>query len=316
MQIELKPFRCFVALAEELHFHRAAARLNMTQPALSAQIRALERLLGFALFERTTRRVDLTREAAELLPQARRLLEESQRLNQLAGGLRQGRAKPMRLGAAFYTIDIPERVALIEGFFDRHPDVPLDVSTAYQSALVAMLQRGSIDVALLLGLPVPRAVYAEEQRRDPDVETIFPDDLPRLVLRRERVQFLWPRGMAPGDVVPIAALAGQKVVMLGRAHGDVLIQPVIDMLTVAGAHPVVPPESHAIGVERYARQFQLPAISLGWFGTQEDDTFIRRPLENLTLETEFSVVRAPTSASDSSTLLWALTEEIQRRATQ
>ncbi|MEH3048184.1 LysR family transcriptional regulator [Sphingomonas adhaesiva] len=311
MSLELKPLRCFVILAEELNFRRAAARINLTQPALSAQIRALERQLGFALFERSTRRVELTGRGETLLAPARHLVEQGSRLWQLAEQLRPRGARRMQLGAAFYTIDIPERVALLEGVFDRHPDIALDVSTAYQNALIPMLQRGEIDVALLLGLPVERSRYTAELDRHPLVETIFPDDLERIVLRRERVGLLVPRELAPASELPpelpLAALAGRKVAMLGRGHGGPLIDPILRVLAEAGATPITPPESHAVGVERYARQFLIPGISLGWFGL-DDPCMVRCHVEGLTLETEFSVVRSPPSAAGGLEPFWAVAQ--------
>ena len=68
--------RCFVAVAEALAFGKAAAGLNLSQPALSGHVRDLEEMLGAALFHRTTRRVELTQEGANFLPRARRVLEE------------------------------------------------------------------------------------------------------------------------------------------------------------------------------------------------------------------------------------------------
>lgn len=304
MQVELRPLRCFVVLAEELNFRRAAARIHLSQPALSAQIRALEQAIGFALFYRTTRRVDMTAAGVALLPSARHFLEESQRFHKALAHLQQGKAQPMHLGAAYYTIDVPERVSLLEEFFDRHPDVPLDVVTAYQSMLITLLQRGAIDAALLIGLAVSRTTYVAERSRNSVVETIFPDDLPRLVLRRERVKLLWPRAMAHGAFIPLSALAGQKVAMIGRDHGDALTHPILQMLASAGAEPVVPPETHAVAVERYGRKFHLPAISLGWFGRSDDEDFVRLPLEGFALETEFSVVRSPLSTAAGLDIFW------------
>jgi DNA-binding transcriptional LysR family regulator len=304
---DLKPLRCFVALADELNFSRAAERVHLTQPALSSQIRSLEARLGFALCHRTTRRVALTDRGSALLPAARRLIEEGRRLDALVAELRGAPRRKLTLGAAFYTIDIPERVRLLEGFFERHADVALDVSPAWQREVVEDLQAGRIDLALLVGMPVPRAQMARELLLEPGVEVLYPDDLPRMLLRREPVGLLVPREspLAALPDVPPAALAGQRVAMLGAAHGEFLLEPIRRALEGGGAQLHVPPEPHGIGVERYGRQFRIPAVTLGWFGGgAPGDDMVRLPIEGLHMATELALLHAPGDIAGDAAIFW------------
>ena len=77
MDLDATPYRIFVTVADELSFTRASALLNVSQPALSARIREFERRLGFALFSRTSRRVELTVEGRLFLANARRMVMEA-----------------------------------------------------------------------------------------------------------------------------------------------------------------------------------------------------------------------------------------------
>lgn len=307
MDLDLKALRCFATLAEDLNFSRAAARLNLSQPALSSQIRALEKRVGLTLFQRTTRQVALSTEGAKLLPSVQRLIATSHGVQSVVDELRGGPQRKLSFGAAFYTIDIPERVRLLETFFREYPAVPLDVIPAWQRDLLEELQQGALDVALLIGLPVSRARMVRELSLDPNVETVFPDDLPRLVLRRERVELLVPAEspLARYDVIPQAALRGERIALLGPNHGQALIEPIRDMLDSAGASHMVPPEPHAIGVERYGRQFRIPAVSLGWFQTGAGDgDMVRLPIADFEHSTELSLVHAPGGLSDAAEAFW------------
>ena len=95
MDLDATPFRYFLTVAEERSFTRAAQLLHVSQPALSAQIREFERRLGFALFQRTSRRVELTAEGRLFLGNARRMVAEASWANQAA---REIRDNELRIG--------------------------------------------------------------------------------------------------------------------------------------------------------------------------------------------------------------------------
>src|SRR5438045_4210592 len=95
---EIWQLRYFIAVAEELHFGRAAASLHISQPPLSRAIRALEERLGMALFARTRRRVELTPEGARLLGEARRTLSQLERAIAEVRGMAAGEQGRLRIG--------------------------------------------------------------------------------------------------------------------------------------------------------------------------------------------------------------------------
>ena len=110
---DLNQLRCFVTVAEELHFGRAAARLNMTQPPLSRQIQVLEHIIDAPLLERTSRSVRLTPAGRSFLPEARRILKLAESASQVARRIALGKIGSLKIGftaAAAYGF-LPELVA-------------------------------------------------------------------------------------------------------------------------------------------------------------------------------------------------------------
>jgi len=95
---DLSQLRCFVAVAEELHFGRAAARLHMTQPPLSRQIKILEHALNAELFERTSRSVRITPAGRSFLPEAKRLLKLAESAALVAQSIASGKVGSIKLG--------------------------------------------------------------------------------------------------------------------------------------------------------------------------------------------------------------------------
>jgi DNA-binding transcriptional LysR family regulator len=123
---EVRQLEYFIAAADELSFTRAAARLNVVQQTLSTAIAQLEALLGIKLFERTTRRVTLTKAGAAWLPYAREALAAAERAAEAARDLAAGRAGRLRVGlAATAALDLTPR--LLRGFAERYPLVELTI---------------------------------------------------------------------------------------------------------------------------------------------------------------------------------------------
>lgn len=288
MDLSVKPLRCLITVAELKSFTRAAERLNMTQPSLSIQISQLERYFGFRLFERSTRQVQLTAAGSQVLGHASRLIQESDRLLNAVSEVRGDFSNRLRLGAAIYTFDIPERRQLIEGFMDAHPRVDLRVDAHTQSELLLNLIGHNLDVALIIGLGIPDADFESGGR----AELTFPTGLRRQTIRRERVGLRIPteHPLAAYDTIPAKALCSQKVFVPSDEHGVRLMLPVMNFLKDAGAETVIPPESTSTAIERYGAKFQVPALTFGWFAQGPDCNTVRRDIEGLEITTEFSIL--------------------------
>ncbi len=146
--MELRQLRYFVAVAEELHFGRAATRLLIATPSLSQQIKALERSLSVTLFERSSTRVSLTPAGARLLPLARATLAASDDLLDTARGLAQGRATVLRLGFLPFALTSTTRRLLTE-FGRKVPDVTVRLRQYEWDDPSAGLLSGETDAALV-----------------------------------------------------------------------------------------------------------------------------------------------------------------------
>lgn len=148
--MELRQLRYFVAVAEELHFGRAAARLHVAQPAVSQQIKALERELGV---ERDSRHVQLTPPGRALLERARRLLADASEAAKVTHAVDADKTGRVRL---CYSIgaDIGASADLVRRFHARHPDVDLQLRIGFDSDNQRALRHGEVDAAFVW-LPSP-----------------------------------------------------------------------------------------------------------------------------------------------------------------
>jgi DNA-binding transcriptional LysR family regulator len=145
---ELSHLRCFVAVAEELHFGRAAARLNLTQPPLSRQIQLLEHTLDVRLLDRTSRSVALTRAGHNFLPEARRLLRLAEGAALAARRTASGEEGSITLG--FTAVSGYEFLPrLIKTFRTEAPGIDLVLKEMVSADQLDSLTAGRIDVGLV-----------------------------------------------------------------------------------------------------------------------------------------------------------------------
>jgi len=137
----------FIAVAEELHFGRAAERLNMTQPPLSRQIQKLEKIVGAELLERDNRKVALTSAGQTFLDEARRLMALAERAPITARRVASGRSGVLRVGftaASGFSILGP----LLEEIANIIPDVDIDLQELVTGDQLAGLLTGELDLGL------------------------------------------------------------------------------------------------------------------------------------------------------------------------
>ncbi len=199
--VDLRQMRQFVAVAEELHFGRAAARLHMTQPPLTSAVQLMESQLGVTLFQRTRRSVALAPAGTVLLPIARRLLAEAQQIPDTLQAAAQGRLGQLRLGFVS-TIGYAGLPAWLRGFRDQHPRVALSLREATLDVQLAAFATGEIDVGLVLhasGSP-PSGFQSMRVLQEPLVLAL-PEEHPLVAVKR----------------LPLARLLAEPLVMFPRA---------------------------------------------------------------------------------------------------
>jgi DNA-binding transcriptional LysR family regulator len=153
--MELRHLRYFVAVAEELHFRRAAERLHVAQPAVSEQIRKLEAELGVTLLNRTHRSVSLTDAGAAMLVEARRVLGQAEVAERVAKQTGRRAAGRLRMG---YALDsLPSVVShALRSFTASTPGIELAVEAGTTPGLIEDVREGRLDVAAVC-LPAPTA---------------------------------------------------------------------------------------------------------------------------------------------------------------
>lgn len=226
--MELRHLRYFCALAEELHFGRAAARLHIAQPALSEQIRKLEAELQVRLFDRDRRRVALTAAGAAFLREARTALDHAERAADAARRADRGEIGQLRVG--FTSSAANEALpAILPAFRAAHPDVGLVLRDLTIAAQARLLQAGEIDLAFVRPHP-----------REPDLrwETVAHDTFVAVL----------PGGhpLAAREEVDAVELAAEPFVLWPRRLSPELYDRILGYCREAGFEPAVAQEAQEV----------------------------------------------------------------------
>jgi len=148
MSMNLRHLHTFVLVADAGGFARAAGRLNLTQPAASRQIFALEAELGVLLFDRVGRRLQLTSEGEDLLRRSRRLLEDAASLGERARALKAGQTGTLRVGAPTQVIE-NFLAAFVTRYQRQNPGIEIHLLEAAAARLQSHLDRGDVQLGLM-----------------------------------------------------------------------------------------------------------------------------------------------------------------------
>jgi DNA-binding transcriptional LysR family regulator len=270
-RVELRHLRYFVAVAEELHFGRAAARLGIAQPPLSQQIQRLEGAVGTRLLDRSSRRVQLTDAGHALLLEARRVLEAAG--SAIEAARRAGRGEMGELRVAFAaTVMFLELPRIIREFRQRYPRVHLDLREMPTGPQLTALRQGDIDIG-----------FVREPQPDPDLEivTVMREPLRIAVNKRHP--------LAARPTLAVRDLAGEPFVLFPAELAPGLHEQVVSLCHAAGFTPNIIEESRELYtsvslVEAGVGVSILPASveKLGWRGVRY------RPIPSAAAETRIA----------------------------
>jgi DNA-binding transcriptional LysR family regulator len=223
--MELRHLRYFVALAEELHFGHAAARLGISQPPLSQQIKILEDMLRVRLFNRTNRRVELTQAGLLFLAEARATLERAERAISVAARAQRGELGELRIGM-FPSAPLLARIGdAILTFRRNFPDVQLVLNEIESRQQTQGLLEGREQVAIIRSAAAP----------------VLPAELQATELIREpfRVVMRSDHPLAKRRKIAIGELAQESFVFYGDRMGRTLPHQVLVLCRSAGFEPRV-----------------------------------------------------------------------------
>jgi DNA-binding transcriptional LysR family regulator len=271
--MEFRQLRYFVTVARELHFARAAELLDITQPALSKQIRVLERELEIELFIRTKRTVKLTKAGEVFLLEAQQLLQQAEKAIELAKRTAMGEVGRLTIGftaTATYTV-LPE---LIGRFRVHYPQVELEMLELSTEAQVTAINRSEIDLGFL---------HPPIDTRGLEVYPILAEEFVAVLPKQHH--------LFSKQSLSLQDLARESFILHPRSEGPFLYNEFLKLCRQAGFKPQIVKEvgNHQTRICLVAAGMGITFIPIG-LQTLVSQDLICKPIKNLSLQLEFAAV--------------------------
>lgn len=254
--MELRHLRYFLMVAEEQHFTRAAVRLNMQQPPLSQQIRALESELGFDLFRRHPKGVDLTPGGVIFLQEARDILNRVEDAARRSAKAAQGYEGALSIGFTSSAAAHPLIPSIIRAYREAYPGVSLLLNEGSARELTDDVVQRKLDIGILrapVGQPLEVTFY---QLFEEDMLLVLPVGHP--LLGRTRKKKGEGEGAEPMPVISIKHLADEPFILVRRTGATGMYSKLIEACENAGFTPKI-----AFEVERMLTNISLVAAGAG-----------------------------------------------------
>jgi DNA-binding transcriptional LysR family regulator len=225
-RMEMRQLRYFIAVAEELHFGRAAERVNICQPPLSQQIKHLEEELGAQLFHRKNKKISLTEAGAAFLEDAKEILKRVDAASEKVSGIARGIAGRISLGLVLPAMDtfLPDAIRV---FRSENPMVEIQLLEMGTLAQLAALRAGNIHMGVMR--------LFQHDAKGLIIERIVEEPYVLAVPSEHRLAML--------DTIPLVSLDGEPLIFFPRRLHPALHDKIIACFSAAGCTPVIAQET-------------------------------------------------------------------------
>ncbi|WP_421670100.1 LysR family transcriptional regulator [Rahnella sp. EDr1-12] len=225
--IELRHLRYFIAVADELHFGRAAERLHISQPPLSQQIQALEAHVGAALFYRSNRTVRLTQAGGAFLPEARQILQRVEEASEQAARIHRGEAGNLTLGLTSSAPFLQRVSRTLHRFRLTYPAVNIRIEQLNSKQQIEPLLEGKLDLGIMRNGELPPQLAHQQVWSEPLIAVVHKDH---------------PLNDLPAGELTFQHLADQPFVFFSKDVGTSLYDDILVQLKTQGITPYITQE--------------------------------------------------------------------------